>query len=489
MAQLHTITANVMTYGGTVSPAQSVIEEGSSATLTIEPFGDYAFDRLYDNGNEIAHNNIVDFTEEGNTIYTIDNVVALHKVEIYFVNDSNAKTYYGITIDETEHGLISLETNPEILEGNVAVAEQDTTETFSIKPDSDYEISDVFVDGESVGVCEHYTFEDIKANHIISATFVPVGSGINGGNNGGGNDDPTPIDPEIQNDEQAQCSQKIITRLSEHADFDSIYQYGLRDYAEFRATGASISSFAHWFVDKVYETIGRNIDEDYIDTLITDGYTCLDLLTVWHYAYDVIYRNEINTFAWVFKSISNNEIKYGRCVTMNINSSYSGDEMIMEYHNKCGFTGEKTTINGEEYYVANYLEDYGYYTEGSKRDFAEPILGGIDGGGYKFYFKNRGTKSLNNVYVYYQGYTFMALGYLFEMMGASIAYNIEYSGESVTADEINSERVESYSQQLNAILGNLASSMASGNKPKARANAYELEMCYKGIERLVKEYL
>lgn len=174
---------------------------------------------------------------------------------------------------------------------------------------------------------------------------------------------------------------------------------------------------------------------------------------------------------------------------MNINISYSGDEMIMECYNKCGFTGEKTTINGEEYYVVNYLEDYVYYTEGSKRDFAEPMLGGIDDGGYKFYFKNRGTKSLNNIYVYYQGYTFMALGYLFEMMGASITYNIEYSGESVTADEINSERVESYSQQLNAILDKLASSMASGNKPKARANAYELEMCYKGIERLIKEYL
>jgi hypothetical protein len=43
--------------------------------------------------------------------------------------------------------------------------------TFSISPNDDYKITDVKVDGKSVGTSTTYTFKDVFADHTISATF------------------------------------------------------------------------------------------------------------------------------------------------------------------------------------------------------------------------------------------------------------------------------------------------------------------------------
>ena len=44
--------------------------------------------------------------------------------------------------------------------------------TYTITPDSDYSISDVLVDGKSVGAVSSYTFTDIKQAHTIQAVFA-----------------------------------------------------------------------------------------------------------------------------------------------------------------------------------------------------------------------------------------------------------------------------------------------------------------------------
>ena len=44
-------------------------------------------------------------------------------------------------------------------------------QTFRITPDEGYEIYDVIVDGESVGAVGRYTFENVREDHTISATF------------------------------------------------------------------------------------------------------------------------------------------------------------------------------------------------------------------------------------------------------------------------------------------------------------------------------
>lgn len=50
---------------------------------------------------------------------------------------------------------------------------------FSITPDADHAVSDVLVDGNSVGAVAAYTFNDVQANHTIQAAFkAEVSAGV-----------------------------------------------------------------------------------------------------------------------------------------------------------------------------------------------------------------------------------------------------------------------------------------------------------------------
>ena len=60
--------------------------------------------------------------------------------------------------------------------GKVTVAEG-ADQTFAITPDSGYAITDVKVDGNSIGVRSSYTFEDVKSDHTIEVTFRRTGGG------------------------------------------------------------------------------------------------------------------------------------------------------------------------------------------------------------------------------------------------------------------------------------------------------------------------
>ena len=75
--------------------------------------------------------------------------------------------------------------------GTVTVNEG-ASRTFTITPNSGYAISNVLVDGQSVGAVRSYTFSNVRSNHTISASFYWVGTG---GGSGGGHDnddsDPT----------------------------------------------------------------------------------------------------------------------------------------------------------------------------------------------------------------------------------------------------------------------------------------------------------
>ena len=59
--------------------------------------------------------------------------------------------------------------------GNVSVKRGDD-QTFSINPINGYRISDVIVDGKSVGAVSTYTFDSVKANHTIHVKFVKYNS-------------------------------------------------------------------------------------------------------------------------------------------------------------------------------------------------------------------------------------------------------------------------------------------------------------------------
>jgi len=47
-----------------------------------------------------------------------------------------------------------------------------TDKTFTITPNTNYHVADVLVDGNSVGTVTSYTFNNVTANHTISATFA-----------------------------------------------------------------------------------------------------------------------------------------------------------------------------------------------------------------------------------------------------------------------------------------------------------------------------
>ena len=62
-------------------------------------------------------------------------------------------------------------------------------QTYTITPDSGFQVADVIVDGVSVGMVRTYTFTNLTSNHTISATFSPlptysltisVGTGVTG---------------------------------------------------------------------------------------------------------------------------------------------------------------------------------------------------------------------------------------------------------------------------------------------------------------------
>ena len=72
--------------------------------------------------------------------------------------------YYTITASAGTGGSISPS-------GSVSVRE-DTDKTFTITPDSGYHISDVLVDGKSVGAVASYTFDNVRRSHTIEATFA-----------------------------------------------------------------------------------------------------------------------------------------------------------------------------------------------------------------------------------------------------------------------------------------------------------------------------
>lgn len=59
--------------------------------------------------------------------------------------------------------------------GNVSV-KRGEDQTFSINPINGYRISDVIVDGKSVGAVSTYTFDSVKANHTIQVKFVKLNS-------------------------------------------------------------------------------------------------------------------------------------------------------------------------------------------------------------------------------------------------------------------------------------------------------------------------
>ena len=89
--------------------------------------------------------------------------LAIDNVKLMAVETGEAAQKYTITATAGEGGSITPN-------GDVSVKEG-ASQTFAVAADNGYEIADVLVDGSSVGAVETYTFDEVKANHTISASF------------------------------------------------------------------------------------------------------------------------------------------------------------------------------------------------------------------------------------------------------------------------------------------------------------------------------
>lgn len=151
----NTITASAGS-NGTITPAGNVeVIEGFNQTFFITA----------DPGYEIA-DVLVDGASIGAaTRYTFNYVISDHTISVIFV-----RITHSITASAGSNGSITPA-------GSVSVNEGEE-QTFDISANSGYEIEDVLVDNNSVGAVSSYTFSNVKADHTISASFVPESTNV-----------------------------------------------------------------------------------------------------------------------------------------------------------------------------------------------------------------------------------------------------------------------------------------------------------------------
>lgn len=98
----------------------------------------------------------------------VDNSGAPQLDKLEITPKNVAVEYYDITATAGEGGTITAEG---LADGKVSVTEGESA-TFTIAANDGYEVSDVKVDGTSVGKRTSYTFENVDAAHTIEATFA-----------------------------------------------------------------------------------------------------------------------------------------------------------------------------------------------------------------------------------------------------------------------------------------------------------------------------
>ncbi len=149
---------------GTISPSGTVsVALGGNQTFLISPNSCYQIADV-----------LVDGVSQGAiSTYTFTNVTAAHTISASF-----SQLSYGITASAGSNGSIS--------PNGLSTVNCGSNLTYTITPNSCYQILDVLVDGVSQGAISTYTFTNVTAVHTISASFSQLTYGItaSAGSNG-----------------------------------------------------------------------------------------------------------------------------------------------------------------------------------------------------------------------------------------------------------------------------------------------------------------
>jgi hypothetical protein len=133
---------------GTISPSSPTVNHGATQAFSITP-----------NTNYHVASVMVDGASQGAlTSYTFSSVTSSHTISATF-----ALNTYTITTSAGANGTIS-PSSPSVSMG--------ANQVLSITPSTGYHVSNVMVDGASLGALTSYTFYNVTANHTVSATFA-----------------------------------------------------------------------------------------------------------------------------------------------------------------------------------------------------------------------------------------------------------------------------------------------------------------------------
>jgi hypothetical protein len=145
----NTVSTFVVTGGGscTISPSSATVNYNLTKTFSITPSTGYTIGSVSGCGGS------------GSSSFTTGPITSACTVTA-----SCPINTYTITASAGANGSIS--------PNGATIVNYGGSQTYTISPNSSYNISNVLVDGSSVGAVGTYTFSNVTTNHTISATFT-----------------------------------------------------------------------------------------------------------------------------------------------------------------------------------------------------------------------------------------------------------------------------------------------------------------------------
>jgi len=147
----YTITASAGSNGSITPSGNVVVNHGANQTFTIEANENYVIESLTVDGGNVA-------VSGSSTTYEFTNVTANHSISVAF-----ALEVHTISASASTFGTISPSGDVEVSHGS--------NQTFTITPDASCYVTNVLVDGSSVGLVESYTFSNVTTDYTIEAQF------------------------------------------------------------------------------------------------------------------------------------------------------------------------------------------------------------------------------------------------------------------------------------------------------------------------------
>ena len=157
----YTVTVEPSAYGDYAIRSSATAKYGETKTVVFYPKTGYELVDVKVNGKSVTiTNNQVSFKVYGNTVVT----------PVY------AKTYlqqsFTVALTSTGNGTVSAKRNGTAVSADKITANGGSTLTYTFTPATrSYQVTNVVVDGKSVGAPTTYTLKDLSADHTIKVTF------------------------------------------------------------------------------------------------------------------------------------------------------------------------------------------------------------------------------------------------------------------------------------------------------------------------------